>query len=191
MCVCVCVLLSGQIMILHIFSQMPTSNNKSPHLCPGLCGFWGMLSILSQNFYSVLAFISCIHRALTLARGETLGLYQVFRIHTATAMCIGLYTHISSVQSITHVWLLQPHDCSTPGLPVHHQFPESTQTHVHQVSDAIQPSYPLTSTSRPTFSLSHHQGLFKWVRFSHKVAMVFEFQLQHQSFQWTPRTDLL
>lgn len=94
-CVCMCVLLSGQIMILHIFSQMHTSNNKSPHLCQGLCAFWGMLSILSQNFYSVLAFISYIHRALTLARGETLGLYQVFRIHTATRMCIGLYMHRS------------------------------------------------------------------------------------------------
>lgn len=90
--VCVCVLLSGQIMIVHIFSQMPTSN-KSPHLCQGLCAFWGMLSILRQNFYSV--FISCIHRALTLARGETLGLYQVFRIHTATRMCTGLYMHLA------------------------------------------------------------------------------------------------
>ena len=94
-CVYVCVLLSGQIMILYIFSQMHTSNNKSPHLCQGLCAFWGMLSILSQNFYSVLAFSSCIHRALTLAGGEILGLYQVFRIHTATRMCIGLYMHIA------------------------------------------------------------------------------------------------
>ena len=82
-------------------------------------------------------------------------------------------------------------DCSTPGLPVHHQLPESTQTHVHWVRDAIQPSHPLSSPSPPAFNLSQHQGLFKWVSSSHQVAKVLEFQLQHQSFQWTPRTDLL
>ena len=54
---------------------------------------------------------------------------------------------------------LRPHDCSTPGLPVHHQLPESTQTHVHWIGDAIQPSHPLSSSSSPTFNLSQHQGL--------------------------------
>ena len=73
-------------------------------------------------------------------------------------------------------------------LPVHHQLPESTQTHVHWVSDAIQPSHPLSSPSPPALNLSQHQGLFKWVSSSHEVAKVLEFQLQHQSFQWTPRT---
>ena len=57
--------------------------------------------------------------------------------------------------------LCDPMDCSTPGLPVHHQLPELTQTHVHRVGDAIQPSHPLLSPSRPAFSLSQHQGLFK------------------------------
>ena len=80
---------------------------------------------------------------------------------------------------------------STPGLPVLHQLPEFTQTHVHWVSDAIQPSYPLSSPSPPALNLSQHQGLFKWVSSSHQVAKVLEFQIQHQSFQWTPRTDLL
>ena len=70
---------------------------------------------------------------------------------------------------------------STPGLPFHHQLPESTQTHVHWVGDAIQPSHPLSSPSPPTFNLSQHQGLFKWVNSSHQVAKVLEFQLQHQS----------
>ena len=84
-----------------------------------------------------------------------------------------------------------PMDCSTPGLPVHHQLLESTQTHVHWVSDAIQPSHPLSSPSPPTFNLSQHRGLFKWVSSSHQVAKVLEFQLHHQSFQWAPRTDLL
>ena len=56
---------------------------------------------------------------------------------------------------------LQPHGSSTPGFPVHHQLPKFTQTHVHRVSDAIQPSHPLSSPSPPGFSLQHHQGLFQ------------------------------
>ena len=82
-------------------------------------------------------------------------------------------------------------DCSTPGLPVHHQLPELTQTHVHWVCDVIQPSHPLSSPSPPAFNLSQHQGLFQWVSSSYQVSEVLEFQLQHQSFQWTPRTDFL
>ena len=78
-------------------------------------------------------------------------------------------------------------DCNTPGFPVHHQLLELTQTHVHWVSDAIQPSHPLSSPS-PAFNLSQHQGLVHWVSSSHQVAKVLEFQLQHQSFQSTPRT---
>ena len=59
--------------------------------------------------------------------------------------------------------LCNPMDCSTPGLPVHHQLPKLAQTHVHQVSDAIQPSHPLLSSSSPAFTLSQPQGLFQWV----------------------------
>ena len=87
--------------------------------------------------------------------------------------------------------LCDPMKHSTPGLPVHHQFLESTQTHVHCVSDAIQPSHPLSSPSPPALNLSQHQGLFKWVSFSVSGGQSIEFQLQNQSFQWTPRTDLL
>ena len=87
--------------------------------------------------------------------------------------------------------LRDPVDHSMPGLPVHHQLPESTQTHLHWVTDAIQPSHPLLSPSPSAFNLSQHQGLFKWVSSLHQVAKVLEFQLQHQSFQWTLRTDLL
>ena len=79
---------------------------------------------------------------------------------------------------------------SRPGLPVHHQLLEFTQTHVHRVSDAIQPSHPLSSPSPPASNPSQHQSLLQWVSSSHEVAKVLEFQLQHQSFQWTPRTDL-
>ena len=87
--------------------------------------------------------------------------------------------------------LCNPMNCSTPGLPVHHQLPELTQTHVHQVSDAIQPSHPLLSPFPPTPNPSQHQSLFQWVNSSHEVAKVLEFQLQHRSFQRTPRADLL
>ena len=84
-----------------------------------------------------------------------------------------------------------PMDYSMLVLPVHHQLPEFTQTHVHWVGDALQPSHPLLSPSFPTFNVSQHQGLFQWVSSSHQLAKVLEFQLQHQSFQWIFRTDYL
>ena len=83
--------------------------------------------------------------------------------------------------------LCDPKNCSMPGLSVHHQLPETTQTHVHWVGDAIQPSRPLSSPSPPALNLAQRQGLFQWVSSSHHVAEGLEFQLQHQSFQWTPR----
>ena len=98
--------------------------------------------------------------------------------------------HFSSVAQ-SCLTLCDPMNPSTPGLPVHHQLPESTQTHVHRVGDAIQPSHPLSSPSPPALNLSQHQDFFQRVSSSHEVAKVLEFQLQHQPFQWTPRTDLL
>ena len=82
-------------------------------------------------------------------------------------------------------------NCSTQGLPVHHQLPEFTQTHVHWVSNAIQPSHPLLSPSPPAPNPSQHQSLFQRVNSSHEVAKVLEFQLQHHSLQRNPRADLL
>ena len=96
----------------------------------------------------------------------------------------------SSVQLLS-LTLCDPMDWSMPGLPVHLQLPEITQTHVHWVSDAIQPSHPLSSPSPPAFNLSQHQGLFQRVSSLHQVAKVLEFQLQLQSFHWIFRTDLL
>ena len=99
---------------------------------------------------------------------------------------------ISSVQFLSRGLILcNPMDCSMPGFPVHHQILKFTQTHVHRVSDAIQPSHPLLSPSPPAFNLSQHQGLFKWVSSSHQVSKVLEFQLQHQSFQWIFKTNFL
>ena len=96
----------------------------------------------------------------------------------------------SSIQSLSRVQLCNPMDYNMPGFPVYHQLPELTQTHIHGVSDAIQLSHPLSSPS-PTFNLSQHQDLFKWISSSHQVTKVLEFQLQHQSFQWIFRTDFL
>jgi len=67
----------------------------------------------------------------------------------------------SSVQSLSYVRLCDPMNCSMPGLPVYHQLPEFTQTHVHRVGDAIQPSHPLSSPSPPTLNPSQHQSLFQ------------------------------
>jgi len=93
--------------------------------------------------------------------------------------------------SVTQLCLTHcdPMDCSRPGLPVHHQLQELTQTHVHGIGDAIQLSHPLSSPSPPAFNLSQHQDLFQGVSSSHQVAKVLEFQLQHQSFQWIFRID--
>ena len=100
----------------------------------------------------------------------------VFQFSSVTQLCLTL---------------CDPMNRSTPGLPVRHQLPEFTQTHVHPVSDAIQPSHPLSSPSPPASNPSQHQGLFQWVNSSHEVANVLEFHLQHQSFQRNPRADLL
>ena len=101
----------------------------------------------------------------------------------------GLYSSVQFICSVVSnsLW---PHGLQHTRLPVHHQLPEFTQTHVHCVSDAIQPSHTLLSPP-PAFNLSQHQGLFKWMSSSHQVAKVSEFQLQHQSFQWIFRTDFL
>ena len=106
------------------------------------------------------------------------------------------YTFFSLIMSLSgkfsSVSQLYPTLCdhmnySMPGLPVHHQLLESTQTHIHWVGDTIQPSHPLSSPFPPAFNLSQHWSLFKWVNSLHQVAKVLEFQLQHQSFQWTLR----
>ena len=101
--------------------------------------------------------------------------------------CLKASVQFSSVAQSCST-LCDPMNRSTPGLPVHHQLPEFTQTHMHRIGDAIQPSHPLSSSS-PAPHPSQHQGLFQWVNSSHEVAKVLEFQLQHQSFQCTPRAD--
>ena len=87
--------------------------------------------------------------------------------------------------------LCDPVNCSTPGFPILHYLLEFAQTHVHWVSDAIQPSHPLPPSYPFLFSLSQHQGLFQWVGSSHQVAKVLALHLQHQYFQCIFRVDFL
>ena len=91
--------------------------------------------------------------------------------------------HSVQFSSVTQscLTLCDPMNRTTPGLFIHHQLPESTQTHVHWVSDAVQPTHSLSSPSPPALNLSQHRGLFKWVSSSYQVAKVLELQLQHQS----------
>ena len=121
-------------------------------------------------------------------RLQSIGLQRVRQDWAINTYCVSVQFSSVAQSCLT---LCDPMNHSTPGLPVHHQLLESTQTDVHWVGNAIQPSHPLLSPSPPALNLSQHQGLFKWVSSSHQVAKVLEFQLQHRSFQWTPRTDLL
>ena len=124
---------------------------------------------------------------------STVGWIHGCRRLTALSPCPLLEERENQFSSITQSCptLGDPMDCSTPGFSVHHQLLELAQIHVHQVSDVIHPSHPLSSPSPPALNLSQHQGLFKWVSSSHQVAKVLEFQLQHQFFQWIFRTDFL
>ena len=108
--------------------------------------------------------------------------YTVGRFFTHWGTCEALSFLFSSVTQLCST-LCDPMDCSMPGFPVHHQLLELAQTHVHQVTDAIQPSHPLSSPS-PVFTAFQHKVLFQWFSSSHQLAKVLEFQLQHQSSQW-------
>ena len=83
--------------------------------------------------------------------------------------------------------LCDPMNRSTPGLPVHHQLPQFTQTHVHRVSDAIQPYRPLSSPFPPAPNPSQHQSLFQWVNSSHEVAKILEFQHWSSVLEFLPK----
>ena len=142
-----------------------------------------------EPFKSKICFLSeNVHNCLVISYLHSMKLLWNIQIINNWLAKLTRTLLISSVQSLSHVWLC---NLSTPGLPVHHQLREFTQTHVHWIGDAIQPSHPLSSPSPPALNLSQHQGLFKWVRSLHQLAKVLEYQLQHQSYQWTPWTDLL
>ena len=129
-----------------------------------LCWFFAMVSFVSFALISALIFkISFLLL--------TLGFFI-----SSFSSCFRCSVQFSSVTQSCPT-LCNPTNRSMPGLPVHHQLPEFTQTHVHWVSDAIQPSHPLSSPSPPAPNPSQHQSLFQWVNSSHEVVKVLEFQL--------------
>ena len=133
----------------------------------------------------------CLHLLATWILSWFLSVLHVHRLSRFIQMLfIQVNSWLSSVTQLC-LTLCTPSDHSMPGLPVHHKLQESTPTHVHRVGDAIQPCHPLSSPSPLALNLSQYQGLFRWVSSSHQMAKVLEFQLQHQSFQWTPWTDPL
>ena len=135
------------------------------------------------------------HYHFTLLKVFTFIYYFLLDCNSFTGLCFcctmrWISCQFSSVAQSCST-LCDPMDAARQGLPVHHQLPEFTQTHIHWVGDAIQPSHPLSSLL-PLPSIFPSIGVFsKWVSSSDEVAKVLEFQLQHQFFQWTPRTDLL
>ena len=127
-------------------------------------------------------------------QSDMLRLWSIY--HWVKQMNSSLCTYVFFVPCFCSVaqscpTLCSPVNCSTLGFPVLHYLLESAQTHVHWVSDAIQPSHPLSPSSPPAFRLSQHQDLFQWVSSSYQVAKVLELQPQHQSFQCTFRVDFL
>ena len=132
---------------------------------------------------------STVTMLVSLFTGHTL-FHSCFFLHVEAR---GIFLQVIQFSSVTQscLTLCNPMDCSMPGFPIHQQLPVLTQTHVYRGGDAIQPSHPLSSPSPPSFNHSQHQGLFQWVSSLYQVAKLLEFQLQHQSFQWTLRTDFL
>ena len=143
---------------------------------------------LSSFFLSSLQCVVCLNCTFQQPLSPVTHLWcsptRIFWIDTGGFSSV----HFSSVAQLC-LTLCDPMDCNTPGFLVRHEFSELAQTHVHCVGDAIQPSHPLLSPSCPAFNLSQHQGLFQSVSFSHQVGKVSE--LQHQSFQYSFRTDFL
>ena len=130
-----------------------------------------------------------LHRCCEFSMSKVL--CTVWRFGALTSI-FPLFPHFSCCSvAQSCLTLCDPMDCSTSGFSVLHHIPELAQTHVHQVSDAIQPSHALSSPSLPAVNLSQHQGLFQWVDCLHQVAKVLKLQLQHQSSQWIFRVDFL
>ena len=149
--------------------------------------FWNLI-------YAVFFWLFSSYQDKLFSRCRKKGvLYDNHLYHVSGVKEMGGIQNVGQSSSITQLCLIlcDPMNCSTPDFPFHHQLPELAQTHVHQVDDAIQPSNPLSSPFPPAFNLYQHRDLFQWVSSSYQVTKILEFQLQHQSFQWTPRTNLI
>ena len=144
--------------------------------------------------YSIVSYkymFKCLQHKQNTVQFSSSYIWFIFMIDIHQTTLQSCFKILVQVSSVAQSYLCDLMNLSTPGLPVHYQLPESTQTHVHWDGNAIQPSHLLSSPLPPAFNLSQHQGLYKWVCSSHEMAKVLEFQLQHQFFQWTSRTDLL
>ena len=124
------------------------------------------------------------HQVLEVSKTQTKAFVSMvfsLQINYEVGKNCNIHLLLNSVQfsSVAQSWptLCKPMECSTPGFPVCYQLPELAQTHIHRVSDAIQPSHPLSSPSPLAPNPSQHQSLFQWVNSSHEVAKVLEFQL--------------
>ena len=155
-----------------------------------------MLKLKLQNFGHLIQRTDSLEKTLMLGKIEGGRRTEWHRMRWLDGITELMDMNLNNLQELvteqlsSFVQLCDSMDCSTPGLSVHYQLLGLTQTHVHRVSDAIQPSHPLSSPSPPTFNLSQHQSLFQWVNSSHEVSKVLEFQHQHHSFQRIPRIDL-
>ena len=166
--------------------QLPTEKNDDLQNYTAYCGSKSFSTASSEHSIPTLPW-AMWHSLLlfSIQMAAQLWFWCVYFIcpHAAIMYSLGIrpfstYFHLqfSSVAQSSPT-LCDPMNRSTPGLPVHHQLPEFTQTHVHWVSDTIQPSHPLSSPSPPAPNPSQHQSLFQWVNSSHEVAQVLEFQL--------------
>ena len=140
----------------------PAHNSLTPTVCSSQGIELGHFNMLINNFiYDNLSAQLClgtwkVRVDFSHALSHGVGLLPENNEHEVING-VAVYGVFSSVQLLSHVWLCDPMNCSTPGLPVHHQLTDFTQTHVHRVGDAIQPSHPLSSPSLPALNLSQHQ----------------------------------
>ena len=148
-------------------------------LWKSFCGYKETLSALLRSlFVQVSSLWQLLCNPLSYHRTSV---FTTVKKQSNRSQKLTMFSQFSSVQfspvtqSCPTVW--DPMNRSTPGLPVHHQLQEFTQTHIHHVGDAIQPSHPLSSPSPPAPNPSQHQSLFQWVNSSREVAKVLEFQL--------------
>ena len=179
------------------FSAQPTSQQYAECLLyrwvSKVGDFWPLGSCSKKTFNESMGYFSI---QVQIAVSSIYQYYEFYTLRVYVYMCVRVCVcvyspHVCCSVAELCLTLCDSMDCSTSGFPVLRYLPEFAQTHVHWISDAIQPSHPLSYSSLSAFNLSQHQGLFQWVSSLHQVAKVLEFQLQHQSFQWIFRTDFL
>ena len=193
------VTLSNHLILCHPFLLLPSIlpsirvfSNESA-LCIRWPKDWGFsFSISPSNEYSGLNYFRMDWLDLLAAQGalQSLSSTTLLKHHFfGLSLPHGSTFIVATVQLPIHVQLCNPMDCSTTGFSVPHHLLKFAQVHDHCISDAIQPSHPLTPSSPFALNISQYQGLFQWVSCSHQMTKILELQLQHQSFQRVLRVD--